>query len=88
MAHSLEVRVPFLDKDFLELVLNIDPSEKLHDFKSGRIEKYILRDAFRGNLRHYLIFLLILIKESSQTTFFGGRRNNLETEWDMDGSTR
>ncbi|KAK9469841.1 hypothetical protein V1512DRAFT_257143 [Lipomyces arxii] len=43
-AWGLEARVPFLDKAFLELVLNIDPEEKL--IKSGKIEKYILRKAF------------------------------------------
>ncbi|KAK9478942.1 hypothetical protein V1514DRAFT_329488 [Lipomyces japonicus] len=44
MAWGLEARVPFLDKSFLELVLNIDPKEKL--ITKERIEKYILRRAF------------------------------------------
>ncbi len=46
MAWGLEARVPFLDKSFLDLALNIDPKEKLIDPKAGRIEKYILRKAF------------------------------------------
>lgn len=46
MAWGLEARVPFLDKEFLEVSLNIDPKEKLIDQKAGRIEKYILRKAF------------------------------------------
>jgi asparagine synthase (glutamine-hydrolysing) len=29
MAWGLEVRVPFLDKDFLELAMTLDPHEKL-----------------------------------------------------------
>ena len=28
MAWGLEARVPFLDKQFLEVAMNIDPSEK------------------------------------------------------------
>ena len=47
MAASVEIRVPFLDKDFLELVLNIDPEEKM---SANRIEKWILRKAFEGVL--------------------------------------
>ncbi|PRT55530.1 Asparagine synthetase [glutamine-hydrolyzing] 1 [Wickerhamiella sorbophila] len=44
MAWGLEARVPFLDKEFLEVCLNIDPKEKMID--SEHIEKYILRKAF------------------------------------------
>jgi len=43
-AWGLEARVPFLDKEFLEVALNIDPQEKL--IQGERIEKYILRKAF------------------------------------------
>ncbi|KAK9382770.1 uncharacterized protein V2V93DRAFT_365946 [Kockiozyma suomiensis] len=43
-AWGLEARVPFLDKAFLELVMNIDPQEKM--ITKDRIEKYILRKAF------------------------------------------
>lgn len=43
-AWGVEARVPFLDKDFLNVSMAIDPEEKLH--KKGRIEKYILRKAF------------------------------------------
>ncbi|QPG74086.1 Asparagine synthetase [Brettanomyces nanus] len=46
MAWGLEARVPFLDKEFLQLCMNIDPKYKLIDQKSGKIEKYILRKAF------------------------------------------
>ncbi|ODV85459.1 hypothetical protein CANARDRAFT_221214 [[Candida] arabinofermentans NRRL YB-2248] len=46
MAWGLEARVPFLDKQFLDLCMNIDPKDKLIDQKSGKIEKYILRKAF------------------------------------------
>ena len=43
-AWGVEARVPFLDKQFLENTMNIDPKEKM--IVPGRIEKYILRKAF------------------------------------------
>jgi asparagine synthase (glutamine-hydrolysing) len=43
-AWGVEARVPFLDKQFLEVAMNVDPEEKM--IKNGRIEKYILRKAF------------------------------------------
>ncbi|CAK7565458.1 MAG: asparagine synthetase [Sporothrix epigloea] len=43
-AWGLEARVPFLDKQFLEACMNIDPTEKM--ITKDRIEKYILRKAF------------------------------------------
>lgn len=46
MAWGLEARVPFLDRDFLDLCMNIDPKDKMINASQGRIEKYILRKAF------------------------------------------
>lgn len=43
-AWGVEARVPFLDKEFLEVAMNIDPAEKM--ITKERIEKYILRRAF------------------------------------------
>ncbi|WPG98913.1 asparagine synthetase [Acrodontium crateriforme] len=43
-AWGVEARVPFLDKQFLEYSMNIDPAEKM--ITKDRIEKYILRKAF------------------------------------------
>lgn len=43
-AWGLEARVPFLDKQFLEACMNIDPAEKM--ITKERMEKYILRKAF------------------------------------------
>ncbi|KAH7326168.1 hypothetical protein B0I35DRAFT_422040 [Stachybotrys elegans] len=43
-AWGLEARVPFLDKEFLEVSMNIDPKEKM--INKERLEKYILRKAF------------------------------------------
>jgi asparagine synthase (glutamine-hydrolysing) len=45
MAHGLEARVPFLDKAFLDIAMQIDPVEKQPKTYEGR-EKYILRKAF------------------------------------------
>lgn len=44
MGWGVEARVPFLDKEFLEVSMGIDPAEKL--ISKERIEKYILRKAF------------------------------------------
>jgi asparagine synthase (glutamine-hydrolysing) len=44
MAWGLEARVPFLDKQFLQVAMSIDPNDKKP--RQGRIEKYILRKAF------------------------------------------
>lgn len=44
MAWGLEARVPFLDKEFLDVTMNIDPEYKRID--KEHIEKYILRKAF------------------------------------------
>ncbi len=45
MAYGLEARVPFLDKEFLEVIMKIQPKEKQPKTYNG-IEKYILRKAF------------------------------------------
>ena len=45
MAHGLEARVPFLDKAFLEMAIQIKPEEKQPKAYDG-VEKYILRKAF------------------------------------------
>ncbi|TWU72197.1 asparagine synthetase [Metarhizium rileyi] len=43
-AWGLEARVPFLDKEFLETAMSIDPQEKM--INKDRMEKYIIRKAF------------------------------------------
>ena len=53
MAHGLEARVPFLDKEFLELAIKIKPEEKQPKTYEG-IEKYILRKAFDTPEKPYL----------------------------------
>ena len=47
-AWGIEGRVPFLDKEFIETAMNINPEEKM--IKNGRIEKWVLREAFKDYL--------------------------------------
>ncbi|MEC4816619.1 MAG: asparagine synthase B [Scytonema sp. PMC 1069.18] len=54
MAHGLEARVPFLDIDFVELVLSIDPALKLH--QPFGIEKWLLRKAFEEKLPKEIVW--------------------------------
>ena len=48
MAHSIELRVPFLDLEVVENALQIPAGLKVH--KKGRMEKWLLRKAFDGVL--------------------------------------
>lgn len=47
-AWGVEARVPFLDKEFLKLAMEIDPQEKM--ITSERMEKWMLRKAFENYL--------------------------------------
>lgn len=47
-AWGIEARVPFLDKEFLDVAMRINPELKM--IKDGRIEKNILREAFDSKL--------------------------------------
>ncbi|TDW52566.1 asparagine synthase (glutamine-hydrolysing) [Flavobacterium sp. 270] len=53
MAHGLEARIPFLDKDFLDATIRIKTEEKQPKTYDG-IEKYILRKAFDTPENPYL----------------------------------
>ena len=48
MAWGVEPRVPFLDREFLELAMGMDAKVKMTG--PGRMEKCVLRDAFEGCL--------------------------------------
>ncbi len=48
-AWGVEGRVPFLDKEFIEVAMSINPQDKM---AGNRIEKYILRKAFEDYLPH------------------------------------
>jgi len=45
-AWGVEARVPFLAREVLDLVMSIDPKEKM--CTNGRMEKHILRSSFEG----------------------------------------
>ncbi|MBL0358844.1 MAG: asparagine synthase (glutamine-hydrolyzing) [Chitinophagaceae bacterium] len=46
MAHGLEIRVPFLDKDFINLIFKIQSNIKFH----GKLGKQLLIDAYKDSL--------------------------------------
>jgi asparagine synthase (glutamine-hydrolysing) len=47
-AWGVEGRVPFLDKEFLDVAMRLNPEDKMA--KNGKMEKWILRKAFEGYL--------------------------------------
>ena len=53
-AWGVEGRVPFLDKEFLDVAMRIDPEAKMA--KNGRIEKWILRKAFEELLPEEIVW--------------------------------
>ena len=64
MAHGLEVRVPFLDKAFLDAAMTTHPKHRRPKLQEGtRVEKWILRKAFDDKVRKFkYIFPLIKVK--------------------------
>jgi asparagine synthase (glutamine-hydrolysing) len=48
MAHGLEVRVPFTDKEYVKYILSLHPKYKRFGPINGYIEKKIVRDSFVG----------------------------------------
>ncbi|CAH2065083.1 unnamed protein product [Thlaspi arvense] len=53
-AFGLEARVPFLDKEFINTAMSLDPDSKMIKPEEGRIEKWVLRRAFDDEERPYL----------------------------------
>ncbi|KAK8279408.1 hypothetical protein V6Z11_D09G109100 [Gossypium hirsutum] len=53
-AWGLEARVPFLDKEFINVAMSIDPEAKMIKNDEGRIEKWVLRRAFDDEEHPYL----------------------------------
>ena len=47
-AWGVEGRVPFLDKEFLDVAMSLNPQDKM--VSNGKIEKYVLRKAFEDML--------------------------------------
>ncbi|KAG6474768.1 hypothetical protein ZIOFF_068707 [Zingiber officinale] len=53
-AWGVEARVPFLDKQFINIAMDIDPEWKMIRHDLGRIEKWVLRNAFDDEQNPYL----------------------------------
>lgn len=53
-AWGVEGRVPFLDKEFLDVAMRINPDEKM--VKNGRIEKWVVRKAFESYLPKEIVW--------------------------------
>ncbi|XP_076935516.1 asparagine synthetase [glutamine-hydrolyzing]-like [Bidens hawaiensis] len=53
-AWGLEARVPFLDKEFINVAMSIDPEAKMINMDQKRIEKWVLRRAFDDEKQPYL----------------------------------
>ncbi len=53
-AWGVEARVPFLDKEFLDVAMRINPEDKMA--KNGRMEKHILREAFADYLPEEILW--------------------------------
>nr|CAB3467746.1 unnamed protein product [Digitaria exilis] len=53
-AWGVEARVPFLDKSFINVAMDIDPEWKMIRRDLGRIEKWVIRNAFDDEKRPYL----------------------------------
>lgn len=56
MAFSIEGRTPFLDKEFIDIAMEVDPQKKMISLSEGKIEKYILRKAFEGLLPNEVLW--------------------------------
>jgi asparagine synthase (glutamine-hydrolysing) len=53
-AWGIEARVPFLDKEFLDVAMSINPTDKMAG--KGRMEKHILREIFSEYLPEKIVW--------------------------------
>ncbi len=53
-AWGVEGRVPFLDKDFMDVAMRLNPGDKRP--KEGRMEKWVLRKAFEAYLPETIVW--------------------------------
>lgn len=53
---GIEGRVPFLDKEFLDVAMRLNPKDKMADSGSGKMEKWILRKAFEDYLPESIVW--------------------------------
>lgn len=50
MSWGIEGRVPFLDKEFMDTAMSVNPKDKMIDKTEGKMEKWVLRKAFEDLL--------------------------------------
>ena len=50
MSWGIEGRVPFLDKEFMDVAMMVNPKDKMINKAEGKMEKWILRKAFEDFL--------------------------------------
>jgi len=56
-AWGVEGRVPFLDKEFIDVAMRMNPTDKLSGIAgNGRIEKWALREAFKDMLPDEIVW--------------------------------
>ena len=57
-AWGIEARVPFLDREFLDVAMSIDPDFKLprNAQRPRPLEKYLLRNAFEGHIPEQILW--------------------------------
>ncbi len=53
-AWGVEGRVPFLDKEFMDVAMSINPEDKM--IKNGRMEKWVIRKAFEDYLPESIVW--------------------------------
>jgi asparagine synthase (glutamine-hydrolysing) len=53
-AWGVEGRVPFLDKEFMDIAMRLNPADKMA--KNGRIEKWVVRKAFEDYLPESIVW--------------------------------
>jgi asparagine synthase (glutamine-hydrolysing) len=53
-AWGVEARVPFLDRDFLDVAMSLNPKDKM--ISEGRMEKQLLREAFSDMLPDEIVW--------------------------------
>lgn len=88
MAHSLEGRVPFLDTEFIELCLSIDPALKL--YKTYGTEKWLLRQAFADKLPEEVVWRdkMEFAQGCASSTLLADRANTTISQAELDEARR
>ncbi len=56
MSWGIEGRVPFLDKEFMDIAMMVNPQDKMIDKAQGKIEKWVLRKAFEDLLPETIVW--------------------------------